>query len=251
MLIDWFTVLAQFVNFLILVYLLKRFLYSPIIKAMDEREKKVSDTLKNAKEAEKDARKRAIEIEKERNDLESAKEQMMAKARQEVTQWRKKTIEDARLEVEGLREKWINLLDREKDTFISGARNTIISGIMKIGDKVFNDLASEGIEKQIIKVFLEKLSERSIDMVKNSENSNLLIETGFPLDSAMTGEFREKIMHLLPDLKSVDFQVAGVLGTGVRTRVGDNRVEWNLAGYLKEFEKEIFKDLSRISPENK
>ena len=66
----------------------------------------------------------------------------------------------------------------------------------------------------------------------------------------MTRESREKIMKLMPSIKSVDFQVSGDLGIGVRTKVGDNRVEWNLTSYLKGFEKEIFKDLSRISPEN-
>ena len=45
MLIDWFTVAAQIVNFLILVYLLKRFLYGPLIRAMDAREKRIADEL--------------------------------------------------------------------------------------------------------------------------------------------------------------------------------------------------------------
>ena len=39
MLIDWFTICAQALNFLILVWLMKRFLYKPILHAIDEREK--------------------------------------------------------------------------------------------------------------------------------------------------------------------------------------------------------------------
>ncbi len=50
MLINWFTVLAQIVNFLILVYLLKRFLYGPIIRAMQEREKKIARRLQDAED---------------------------------------------------------------------------------------------------------------------------------------------------------------------------------------------------------
>ena len=40
--IDWFTVVAQAINFLILVWLLKRFLYKPILHAIDEREKGIA-----------------------------------------------------------------------------------------------------------------------------------------------------------------------------------------------------------------
>src|SRR5690625_3623681 len=46
--IDWFTVIAQIVNFLILVWLLKRFLYKPVLNAIDEREKKIASQLEDA-----------------------------------------------------------------------------------------------------------------------------------------------------------------------------------------------------------
>ena len=48
MLIDWFTVGAQAVNFLVLVWLLRRFLYRPILKAIDAREKRIADQLADA-----------------------------------------------------------------------------------------------------------------------------------------------------------------------------------------------------------
>jgi F-type H+-transporting ATPase subunit b len=48
MLIDWFTVGAQVVNFLILVWLLKRFLYKPILHAIDERERRIAKELADA-----------------------------------------------------------------------------------------------------------------------------------------------------------------------------------------------------------
>ena len=60
MLIDWFTVIAQVVNFLILVWLLKRFLYRPILDAIDAREKRIALALADA-----DAKK--VEAEKERD----------------------------------------------------------------------------------------------------------------------------------------------------------------------------------------
>jgi len=45
MLLDSFTIIAQIINFLILVYLLKRFLFNRIIKIMDEREKQITDRM--------------------------------------------------------------------------------------------------------------------------------------------------------------------------------------------------------------
>ncbi len=48
MLIDWFTVGAQALNFVILVWLMKRFLYKPILDAIDAREKRIATELADA-----------------------------------------------------------------------------------------------------------------------------------------------------------------------------------------------------------
>ncbi len=58
MLIDWFTVGAQVVNFAILVWLLKRFLYKPIIDAIDAREKRIALALADADAKTAEAQKR-------------------------------------------------------------------------------------------------------------------------------------------------------------------------------------------------
>ena len=43
--VDWITVSAQIVNFLILVWLLKRFLYRPVLNAMNRREQRIHQRL--------------------------------------------------------------------------------------------------------------------------------------------------------------------------------------------------------------
>ena len=62
MLIDWFTICAQTLNFLILVWLMKRFLYKPVLTAIDEREKRIAGEMADA-----DAKK--TEAQKDRDDF--------------------------------------------------------------------------------------------------------------------------------------------------------------------------------------
>lgn len=63
---------AQVVNFLILLWILNKLLYKPVLKALEERKKRIEDSLKNAEEIEK----RLLETEEER-------EKVLAKALQE------------------------------------------------------------------------------------------------------------------------------------------------------------------------
>jgi len=62
MLIDWFTVGAQALNFLILVWLMKHFLYKPILHAIDEREKRVAAELADADKKRPKPKKRATSL---------------------------------------------------------------------------------------------------------------------------------------------------------------------------------------------
>ena len=59
MLIDWFTIAAQALNFLILVWLMKRFLYKPILNAIDAREKRIATELADADAKRAEARRSA------------------------------------------------------------------------------------------------------------------------------------------------------------------------------------------------
>jgi len=67
--IDWFTVVAQIVNFLILVGLLKKFLYGPIIRAMDDRERRIASRLEEANARERQAQEEVQSYRQKREDL--------------------------------------------------------------------------------------------------------------------------------------------------------------------------------------
>ncbi|MFC1868943.1 hypothetical protein ACFL0H_12535 [Thermodesulfobacteriota bacterium] len=249
MLIDWFTVLAQIINFLILVYLLKRFLYGPIVNAMDEREKKIAAALNRARDAENEARREAAEAIKEKEALAKAKESLLAEAKAEVVEWRQKALKDTRDEVAALRGRWIDLMTQEKDAFIKGLRKLVLLKVMRIGEKVLQDLAHEDIDRRVVSVFLNKLSEERDRFRPGKANGVMLLQTGFSLDEKTSDESRKKIMELFPDIQSVKFEVSDELGIGVKAMVGDNKIEWNLSNYLEGLEKEILADLSTLSGE--
>src|SRR5580704_9507873 len=112
--IDWFTVVAQAINFLILVCLLKRFLYKPILHAIDEREKGIAAQL-----AEAEAKK--AEAQKEREDFQHRNEifdqehaALLKKATDEAKTERQRLLDEARKDAEALRAKRQEALRNEQ-----------------------------------------------------------------------------------------------------------------------------------------
>lgn len=243
MLIDWFTVLAQIINFLILIYLLKRFLYGPVIRAMEAREKRVAEAMDRAKNAEQEANQRSLELESERQALLSSKERLLAEARAEVDKWREKTLKTAQEEVETLRRSWMDRLTRDREAFLNTLKRRIAEQVMRIGDKVLKDLANQGLDHQIIEVFLEKVSTKKDEFLQEALNRPVSVQSGLPLSDDQVRGIREHLDQWFPSASTIQFEVAPQLGMGIQVIAGDRKVAWNLAEYLDDLEKEIMAGL--------
>src|SRR5277367_4579663 len=96
MLIDWFTVGAQAINFLILVWLLRRFLYKPVLAAIDAREKKVAAKIGDAESQEAKAKTAGEELRKRGEAFDSERAALMRKAAEEGAAERQGLIQAAR-----------------------------------------------------------------------------------------------------------------------------------------------------------
>ncbi len=82
--IDYFTIFAQIINFLILVFLLRHFLYRPVTKLMEEREQKIVSRLQEIEEKKSEAEKELESYRKMSQELSNKREELLAKASREA-----------------------------------------------------------------------------------------------------------------------------------------------------------------------
>ena len=116
MLIDWFTVGAQTLNFLILVWLLKRFLYKPILDAIDGREKSIAKKLADANERRTEALKERDEFQKKNAAFDQQRAVLLSQATADVKAERQRLLDAARLSADALRTKRQEALKSEEQS---------------------------------------------------------------------------------------------------------------------------------------
>ena len=105
MLINWFTVIAQAINFLILVWLLKRFLYKPILHAIDEREKGIATQLAQAEAKKAEAQKDRDDFQHKNEVFDQERAALLKKATDEAKAERQRLLDEARKDADALRAK--------------------------------------------------------------------------------------------------------------------------------------------------
>ena len=110
MLIDWFTVGAQALNFLILVWLMKRFLYKPILDAIDAREKRIAAAIADADQKKAEATKEREEFQRKNEEFDQQRAALVTQATEEANAERQRLLDDARQAADALSAKRMEML---------------------------------------------------------------------------------------------------------------------------------------------
>jgi F-type H+-transporting ATPase subunit b len=245
MLIDWFTVGAQILNFLILVWLMKRFLYQPILHAIDEREKKVAAELADAHAKKAESKKERDEFARKNEEFDSHHAERLKKVANEAKAERTRLLEAARVEADELKSKrQLALLDEFQHLKVDLTQRTK-DEVFGITRKALSDLASASLEDQILEVFLRKLhhsipKERGeLQTALKPSDGSLTVKSTFELVPKQRDSIESAIKDLLQGKCSIQYETAPQLLSGIELSANGWKLSWTIDAYLGSFEKNV------------
>lgn len=253
MAIDWITVSAQIVNFLILVWLLKHFLYQPVIRAMERREIRITERLNEAQVRESLADEKIRDYQGKSEELGRRRNEILDKARADAEQQKKGMLEEARAEVAETREHWQLQVNQEKEEFLANLRHQAVSTIQNIARKALVNLADAELEERIIHVFLERL--KSLDKDERKALSDtaepMRITTSFEPDPTMRGRLTRAIHEYLAENIEIEYIQSPDLICGIELTGRGRSLRWNLADFTEELTARIDEAFSPTEPVGK
>lgn len=234
--IDWLTVGAQIVNFLILVALLKRFLYRPVLDAMDRREKRIAQQLRDAEQREEQADTRAREFQDKSDDLERRRKELLEQARDEAETERRERLQEARAEAEHQRERWHAQLEQEWEDVRTSLTRRLTGAVTEAARRALADLADTTLEEAMTRTFRRRLADLSAsDRRAVADGAGAVdVATGFEPSDEMRRSLTEAVReHLGRDVRFV--RADGLVG-GIEVRARGWKMSWTVAEYLRELE---------------
>ncbi|MCF8033432.1 MAG: F0F1 ATP synthase subunit delta [Desulfarculaceae bacterium] len=250
MLIDWFTVAAQVVNFLILVWLLKHFLYDRIVKAIDQREAAIATRFTEAEAREESAAREKRELAQRRLELEEQSGAMLAEAKTQAGQRRQELVDQAKQEVEGQRNNWREALERDRQALAADLARLAGQGAAGMARRVLTDLAGAEADRQSARVFLDKLAalegeERRELTEALGQAESLEVRAAFDLDQEQRARIGQALAELLGREPDLEFSQDPDLILGLEIRLPGRKLAWSLDEYLREMEEQLLKRLAR------
>ncbi len=255
--IDWVTVAAQIVNFLVLVWLLKRFLYGPIVQAMEEREQRVAEKMEEAQQREAEAEEEAQEHREKQEELEERREELLRQAREDANRRRGELIDEAREDVEAIERRWHENLRDERNAFLRELRRRMGSEVCDVARQALGDLANRQLQAQVVEVFMDRLQnlddERRIQLQEAAGSGERppTITSAFGLSAGQQKKLSSTVHDVLDRDANVSFENDEALICGVELGVGGVKVAWSIASYLQTLEETVREALERETAEER
>ena len=250
--IDWLTVSAQIVNFLLLVWLLKHFLYGPVIDAMDRRQQSIATNINDAKKREHTAHLTVQRYESKYAALEQNSTKQLQQAEAAAQQKRLQLMEQTRAEVQQQRGLWQQELQQEQQDYLKDLRKTSVKAIQETGRKVLGELADTTLETQIIEVFLQRLQNLDDELLKTLKDSTEVIHiiSAFELETATKRKITLSIHKFINNSAEVDYKVSNDLLCGISLETSGYQVGWNMEEHLQQLDQHLLEIFDKESKTN-
>ena len=230
--IDWITVAAQIVNFLVLVWLLKRFLYRRILDGIDAREREIADRMAVASTIRETAEATEASYKAEIAALRASREDMLAEARRSAEAERDALLAETRKRL--AKEQADHEAQRAAEAlkYAANLRKAGAAALLSLTRKALADLSDETLEQRIVAHSAPRLADVAEALQGAAGGSKeVVVLTHDPLPKKAAARLRDELAAVLPGL-ALRFETDPSLAHGLTLRLGGAQVAWTVDSYL-------------------
>jgi len=246
--IDWFVFFSQIVNLMILMFLLKKFLYGRIVGAMDAREAKIAAVFRDAEEARQKALTAAENHDGKLRELDARYAFLMDEARQDAELYRDRLEEKAREEADFLKARWLEAVRAERENFLQELRHLAGKQTYAVTRRVLHDLAEVDLEERIVEILADRVA--SMDEKERQkfreplENGGVVtVTSAFDLPPERKEKLAAAIRRHIAADTEVTWERSDDLLSGCELRSDGHKVAWSIKDYLDTLEESFYTTL--------
>jgi len=245
MTIDWFTTSAQIINFLILIWILKKLLFRPIINTMENRQQDLTRRLQQIESQKTEVQTLKAQYEKNLQQLQIDKDQILLQAKQQAKTEKDKLLLQLNEEIQQKKINFNEQLHKQQQQHGQLISQTIAEKSLGLSKKILTQLADQTLEQRIVEHFLQSFSELpeiELQPIKQAliQQGSATILTRFELNITTQQQIQNSLDNITPGIKLV-FKQHDYLLCGIALETDGRSWEWNIDRYLSELETELIK----------
>jgi F-type H+-transporting ATPase subunit b len=243
--LDWTTFALEILNFLVLVWILKRLLYKPILKVIAERKAEIQKTLSDADTLRKEAQALREQYENRQVQWNREKETVRNRMVEEVNAEKARLLASLQNSLEQEREKARALEERRRTELTQRAEDAAIAQGGRFAARLLARLASAELEDKLVEVLVEDLRQipderrQAIRTACAKTDGPAIVTSAYLLSQSQRTSLLEAIQSFLGQSISCEWREDRDLMAGIRLSLGPWMLGANLQDELRVFSEAV------------
>ncbi|MFZ2063744.1 MAG: F0F1 ATP synthase subunit B [Candidatus Binatus sp.] len=215
---SWWTFALQAINFLILIWLLRRFLFKPVTAIVARRKEEIARGMTEAAAEKQKALDMQRDVQAQRAGIEAERQKAIEEQRAQLAAERKKLIDEAHADAEKIRTQAAAQLNEERTAATQELFSQTIDLAVKLAERLLRELTFPSIEHAFMTRVLDYLDrlpppERTA-LVSHLDQTPMVVTTAHPLDAREEAEWREQLAKRIGRAAGITFNIDPALIAG-------------------------------------
>ena len=242
---SWPTFALQAVNFLVLVLLLKRFLFKPLGAIVARRKEEISRALAEAAAARQSAEQARKDFESRQAQVEAQRQAVVDQGRAQLADERSKMIETARSEIEQLKSAALKRVDEERDSAAREVFDRSVQIAISLAQRLLQPFAGPRAEELLLDRVLDHLdhlaaAERAALLGQfGRDGGQLVVTTAYPLASEGESKWRAALGERLGGRPQIAFAIDRSLIAGAELKFPHAILRFSWRDSLADAQREL------------
>jgi len=235
------TFILEIINFLVLVWILKRFFYKPVLDVISRRKASIDESVAKAEQLQRNAESLQQQYDSRLADWEQERQTAQRKLAEEIQQQRERQLAALQNDLQVEREKEQLLIQRKLENERQQIVETALLQGAQFASTILSNLAGPELEQRLAKLLLdelEKLPAQQQDQLRSVNGSTIdeaTVTSAYPLDQITRRAIEQACREILPVNGQFRYQQDPDIIAGLRINMGSWVLATNLQDELKGF----------------
>ncbi len=239
--LNWSTFILEIINFLVLVWLLKHFLYQPVRRIVEQRRQQIDSRLAEAERLRHEAGEMKARYERRLADWEEEKKRARESFRRELEEARQRQLSALSQELEAARRKAEAVWEQEKREWRRHLEERALTLGTKFIARMLERLADEHLHRRLLALLLEDMADMPPETIEgvrrdfHADPAEVRVVSAYPLTEKDRERLQAVLQPLLGGAVECRFETDSSLLAGLRIDLGAHVIRANLKDELRFF----------------
>ena len=235
---ELYTIIAQLINFSVLLFILNKFLYKPILKTMDKRREDIKNKIEKTQNKLEESDKLKEEYFNKLQEVEKENITLRKQALEDIKKFKDSELQKVKEDISLKKDKFNDYLNLEQKSLIENFNENLSDLFVEYSNNILQVLANSTLQGEIVNNFMQKindLTDEKVESVNKLNVEDMYISSNDELTDKQKDFIKDSLVKKGFKFKDIQYTVDKKLILGIELKAKSYVLSWNVRELTNNF----------------